>query len=147
MNTIIDIARAEIGTMESPANSNMTKYGEWFGLQSVPWCAIFVSWVYAHAGHRLPIIGYTNGMAGCQTAYHYFKTKNLLVKSPVPGDIVLYDWQGDGRYDHVGIFEIDMGNGKFSAIEGNTSLVNDSNGGEVMRRTRSYAQAVFARPQ
>ena len=56
---------------------------------------------------------------------------------PIPGDVVVYDWSYDTVYDHVGIFEKDLGGGQFSAIEGNTSQSNNSNGGEVMRRTRS----------
>ena len=40
---IIQRAAAEEGTTENPPNSNKTKYGEWYGLNGVPWCAIFVS--------------------------------------------------------------------------------------------------------
>ena len=40
-----------------------------------------------------------------------------------------------------------MGTGTFNAIEGNTSVSNNSNGGEVMRRARSTPQqgTVFVR--
>lgn len=68
MNRIVEIASAEIGQKEQPENSNETKYGEWFGLNGVAWCGIFVSWVYAMAGRQLPKIGFTKGFAGCQTA-------------------------------------------------------------------------------
>ena len=30
---------------------------------------------------------------------------------PIPGDVVVYDWSYDTVYDHVGIFEKDMGGG------------------------------------
>ena len=46
--SIIDTAAAENGTKESPANSNKTKYGQWYGLDGEKWCAIFVSYVYDH---------------------------------------------------------------------------------------------------
>src|SRR5262245_32130016 len=36
----------EIGTKESPPESNLTPYGDWYGEDGVPWCAIFVSWAY-----------------------------------------------------------------------------------------------------
>ena len=42
--------------------------------------------------------------------------------------------------DHIGIVEEYLGGGKFNAIEGNTSVGNDSNGGEVMRRLRYISQ-------
>lgn len=33
--TIIDIASKEIGYSENPSNSNLTKYGKWFGLDGL----------------------------------------------------------------------------------------------------------------
>jgi hypothetical protein len=59
----------------------------------------------------------------------------LKVSEPIPGDCVLYNWDG-GEYDHIGVFEQWVGGHTFTAIEGNTSTSNDSNGGEVMRRQR-----------
>ena len=59
---------------------------------------------------------------------------------PIPGDLVVYDWAGDGVYDHIGLFERWTGGETyFDAIEGNTSTSNNSNGGQVMRRNRSRA--------
>jgi hypothetical protein len=55
---------------------------------------------------------------------------------PLPGDIAIYNWDG-GAPDHIGIVEEYLGNGQFHAIEGNTAVGNDSNGGQVMRRVRS----------
>jgi len=144
MSKIVEIARLEIGTVESPKNSNKTKYGVWFGYNGVPWCAEFVSWCYYHAGYPLEPIGFKKGFAGCQTAVAHFKKTNQITKNPQPGDIVFFDWNGDGRYDHTGIFERSSINNKsFYSIEGNTSLSNNSNGGEVMLRTRSYKNCIF----
>ena len=148
MNKIIDIAAAEIGYAETPVNK--TKYGEWFGLDGVAWCGIFVSWVYSMAGYALGNIGYAKGYAGCQTAYNHFKTSGEIVsKEDVrPGDIVLFDWGHDGDCDHTGIFVKDAGNGTFASIEGNTSFNNQSNGGEVMSRNRSYGSVkAFVHPK
>lgn len=145
MRTILEVATAEIGTKESPVNSNHTKYGEWFGWDGVAWCAIFVSWCYAQAGFPIKGMGWSKGFAGCQNAYAYFKKSNMLVGDPLPGDIVLYDWNGDKRFDHTGIFKEKIDAIKFIAIEGNTGIGNDSNGGEVMERTRNFRGCVFAR--
>lgn len=141
LSNIIKVARQEVGYIESKGNK--TKYGEWFGLNGVPWCGVFVSWCYAMGGVKLPNIGFKRGFAGCQTAAEYFKTHNMIVKIPAPGDIVLYDWQGDGRYDHAGIFIKHYVNDTFSAIEGNTSAANQSNGGCVMVRHRRYKNCIF----
>lgn len=147
MNRIIEIATGEIGITEMPPDSNKTKYGEWFGVNGVAWCAMFVSWVYANAGYALGNIGYSKGFAGCQTAYVHFKNSGELTQHPTEGDIVLFDWNGDGRFDHVGLFIRDLGNGKFETIEGNTAVGNDSNGGKVMRRERNYRFATFIHPK
>src|SRR5262245_39381108 len=37
-------AQGEVGVKESPANSNNQKYGAWYGMNGVPWCAIFCTW-------------------------------------------------------------------------------------------------------
>lgn len=142
---IIEIAKSQIGYKEEPANSNKTKYGKWFNLDGVMWCAIFVSWVFNEARIPLPQIGFKHGYAGCQTGFAYWVKQKMITITPQPGDIVLFDWNGDKRYDHTGIFEKDNGDGfTFTAIEGNTAIGNNSNGGEVMRRTkRKYDQAVF----
>lgn len=141
---IVELARKEIGYEELPGNK--TKYGKWFGLDGVAWCAMFVSWVYAKAGKPLPKIGWVNGFAGCQAGYDYWKKKGKLTDAPVAGDIVLYDFNGDGRFDHTGIFVEWVGKDKFKAIEGNTSLVNQANGGSVMERVRNKKVAVFVHP-
>ena len=142
---IVDIARKEIGTTEKPANSNKTKYGKWFGWDGVAWCGIFVSYCYYLAGKPLKGVGFSKGFAGCQTAVAYYKKNNKIVTKPEAGDIVFFDWNNDGRYDHTGIFVRDLGS-QFESIEGNTSLTNQSNGGNVMLRTRSYDNAIFVRP-
>lgn len=139
---VIDIAIKEIGYSEFPENSNKTKYGKWFGLDGVPWCGMFVSWVYHHAGFPLGNIGFAKGFAGCQTAVAYFTKTKQVVKTPKPCDIVFFDWNGDGRFDHVGIVVRVTGD-HFETIEGNTSLKNQSNGGTVMHRNRSYNNVLF----
>ena len=100
MSKIVEIAKAEIGTTEVPKDSNLTKYGKWFGLQGVAWCGIFVSWCYAMRGKPLPNIGFKKGFAGCQTAVAYFKKNNRIVTKPNPGDIVFFDWNNDGVRVH-----------------------------------------------
>jgi hypothetical protein len=69
-----------------------------------------------------------------------------ITNAPEPGDLVCYDWEGNGEFDHIGIFEgwVEGSNKKkFTAIEGNTSIESNSNGGEVMRRTRDLSCALF----
>jgi hypothetical protein len=148
MSKIVNIASKEIGVGEVPLNSNKTKYGKWFGFDGVAWCGMFVSWCYFQAGKPLGNIGFTKGFAGCQTAVAFFKKNNKITKTPEAGDIVFFDWNADGRFDHTGIFvKWIEPNKTFETIEGNTSLTNQSNGGLVMRRKRSALMNVlFVKP-
>lgn len=143
MSKIVEVALKEVGYSERPANTNKTKYGKWFGLDAVPWCGMFVSWCYAMAGDPLGNIGFLKGFAGCQTAVAYFRKNKKIIRNPQPGDIVFFDWNLDGRYDHTGIFVRKISDTHFETVEGNTSLTNNSNGGSVMVRTRRFNKTVL----
>ena len=61
---VLDVARAELGNMESPDGSNRTKYGKWMGLDGQPWCMSFVQWCFDQAGvtlKDLDAVGVTYG--------------------------------------------------------------------------------------
>ena len=140
---IVDIAKKEVGTVESPKNTNKTKYGKWFGWDGVAWCGIFVSYCYFMAGKPLKGVGFTKGFAGCQTAVAYYKKMGWITENPVAGDIVFFDWNLDSRYDHTGIFVEKIDNTTFETVEGNTAVGNDSNGGKVMIRHRNFGRKVL----
>lgn len=140
---LLAIAVGELGTRESPAGSNKVKYASWFGLNGYPWCAMFVAWVFAQAGVALPA-----RTSSCGILRNYAIKAGMWVTSDYqPGDVVIYDFPGGALTDHCGIVETATSS-FVTAIEGNTAVGNDSNGGEVMRRTRSLKQVVGAvRPQ
>jgi len=143
----LEKAIAELGVTESPANSNNTKYGAWYGVNYQPWCAIFVTWADQHGK---PCKSFRQGSAYAYVPYVVSdaraKRNGLTVtSSPEPGDLVCFDWEQDGTFDHIGLFEKWTGGGTFSSIEGNTSTSNQSNGGEVQRRSRSQSGVVFVR--
>lgn len=56
---VVDVARGEVSrsSAEKPRGSNRTKYGAWYGVDGVPWCAIGVTWVMAQAGLDAGIYG------------------------------------------------------------------------------------------
>lgn len=146
---VANFAFKEVGVVESPPNTNKTKYGEWFGVNCCAWCAAFVSYCYAHAGFPLPNIGFKKGMLGCQTAVAHFKKTGETTTEPTVGDICFFDWNGDGRFDHTGIFNgwKDKIAGIMYTIEGNTAVGNDSNGGKVMSRERNRKGVLFVHPK
>ncbi|MEM7756553.1 MAG: peptidoglycan-binding protein [Cyanobacteria bacterium P01_A01_bin.40] len=148
--TVIKIAKAEIGYQV--ASGHPTKYGRWYapddiGFYRAAWCAMFVSWVFAHAGLKLDPIQNDNGFAYCPYGLRWFKSNGQLFRNPQRGDIVFFDWGRDGVSDHVGIVE-EVHPRYIKTIEGNTSVRNQSNGGGVMSRVRYYPSCCgFARPK
>lgn len=140
---VLDIARGELGTKESPANSNRVKYNTWYYGREVsgkshPWCMAFVQWVFAQAGVPLPI-----KTASCGALMNAAKKAGQWVtKDYRPGDVVIYDFPGGAATDHTGIIEKVTLTGVV-AIEGNTSEAgSQSNGGMVCRKNRPYSQIV-----
>lgn len=138
VSDLLAAARGELGTKESPAGSNKVKYSAWYGLTG-PWCVMFVQWACARAGVPLPA-----RTASCTALMNAAKKAGCWVTSGYrTGDVVLYDWGRDGKPDHCGIV-VSANAGKITAIEGNTAVGNDSDGGEVMERTRSTATILGA---
>jgi len=139
---ILDVARKELGNTESPAGSNRTKYGKWFGLDGYAWCMMFVQWCFNEAG-ALKLL--PKKTASCGDLMRAAKTAGQWVtKDFRPGDVVIYDFPGGAATDHTGIIERVTASGVV-AIEGNTSQSgSQSNGGMVCRKTRPYSQIVGA---
>jgi hypothetical protein len=141
-------AGKHVGEKENPSGSNKTSFGVWYGEDGVPWCNIFVSYCFQLGAGYTICDGFKGAgiMAGKGCAYvpttsaWLQATGNWVGRTePLPGDIAIFNWDG-GAPDHIGIVEQSLGNGNFSTIEGNTSVGNDSNGGEVMRRQRHVLQ-------
>lgn len=131
---ILQVARAELGYKESPAGSNRTKYGAWFGLNGQPWCMMFIQWCFRQAGAQdlLPAL-----TASCGALMRAAQAKGLWITGGYrPGDVVIYDFPGGAATDHCGIVE-QLAGGGIMAIEGNTGAGNDADGGQVQRRIRS----------
>jgi len=142
-------AIGEIGVKESPANSNQVKYCSWYGMVG-PWCAMFCTW--CDQTGETPTKSFAKGSYYAYVPYVVYDARmgyrGLAVTSdPQPGDLVCFDWDRNGEYDHIGIFEKWVNSNQFQCIEGNTSNSNQSNGGEVMRRDRylSGQGTVFVR--
>ena len=136
---LLAIAVGELGVKEAPSGSNKVKYASWYGLNGQPWCVMFVMWVFARAGVALPA-----RTASCGALMRAAQSAGMWVTSGYrPGDVVIYDFPGGAVTDHCGIVESATA-AAVTAIEGNTAVGNDSDGGAVMRRTRLLSQVVGA---
>lgn len=146
VSNLINIAAGEVGYTEYPPGSNGNKYGQWYGMNYVPWCAIFISYCFDKIGLPLPIRS-AKGFAYCPDGVSWFRQRGQWFQEPKVGDVVFFCWRGDGIADHVGIVESVKSDGSIISIEGNTGVGNDANGGEVMRRNRTRGIILgFGRP-
>ena len=144
-NEILQKAINEIGTYESPANSNNVKYNTWFYGKPVkgssyPWCAAFISWLFKDTN-------LCKRSASCLDILNWFEKRGQLVKTPKPGDLIFFKYNTNNRRtNHIGIVERVEGKVIYT-IEGNTSLTSNDNGGMVLRRKRVTNIVAYARPK
>src|SRR3954451_22406936 len=120
-----DVAAASIGehalaealrqlcVHESPHGSNLTPFGRWFGVDGVPWCAIFMSYCFANGAGVTLCRGwhgagvYPRGVTYVPTLEAWLRATGRWLahgERPEPGDLAVFDWDG-GLPDHVGIVE------------------------------------------
>lgn len=118
---IVEVAASQIG------NVGGQPYWSWYGFGGrVEWCACFVSWCANECG--LIESGAVPKFSYCPTGVQWFKDAGLWRaggEEPQPGDIVFFDWEGDGTSDHVGIVE---------SCDGRTVETIEGNSGDACRR-------------
>lgn len=141
--SVLDIARSQLGYSRWDDPQAGTKYGRWyeeqidrnpnnynFGGSGVPYCGMFVSWVFDQAGASCPGVpgAYTPSMLAAGKAAGKAVARGIAQ----PGDVVYFDWGGDGVTDHVGIVEANNGS-YLTTLEGNVD------NGCVRRKTRNFS--------
>lgn len=112
---MVMVAASQIG------NEGGELYWRWYGFSAhVDWCAVFVSWCADQAG--LLDDGSVPKFAVCDDGIRWFVEKGRWFNrniSPELGMNIFFDWDQDGRADHVGIVE-QCENGMIYTIEGNS---------------------------
>ena len=160
LSKVIEVARADLGYTESPANSNMTKYGEAYGMNGVPWCVEALWFWFNRAGERMAFFG-GGKTASCSTLLRWYREQGLTV--PVSevqvGDIVILNFHGTKDTEHCGLvvdtsIRLDPKTGApefVVTVEGNTSPGlegSQDNGGCVALKNRDRWRIVgVCRPQ
>ena len=147
----LDAAAGWLGYVEG--GNNDTIFGDWYGMNWQPYCAMFCAYVYEVQAGGSPSFERASRYSYVPYIVNDAKAKRYglsVTSSPIPGDMVCFDFQWDGVPDHVGLFESGSAS-SFKTIEANTSAEgssgSQSNGGGVYRRSRSSssAQVTFVR--
>ena len=112
---IVEVALTQLG------NEGGQPFWSWYGFDGrVEWCACFVSWCANECGYIES--GLIPKFAGCVDGSNWFKSNGQWQDrsyEPQAGDIIFFDWEGDGETDHVGIVE-KYENGVVYTVEGNS---------------------------
>ena len=134
---VIAVAETQFGYSESERNfdavlnedrdayilKGWTRYGAWYGIPYGDWCAMFVSFCLHYAGITDKEYPYD---CATTTWVRSLEEKELFSPaseySPMPGDLVFFDWEQDGLTDHVGlVYGVDEKDNYLLTIEGNHS--------------------------
>lgn len=152
--TIVDKAKSYLGVSTGSAKHKeiVNKYNTQKSLPrgykmtyKDPWCATFVSAIAM-------MCGYTDIIpTECSCGFMVDKAKKMGIWQekdnyvPKPGDIIMYDWDDNGKGDctgwpdHTGFVETSY-NGSFTTIEGNSG-----NGAGIVRRSNLKVDQVKIR--
>lgn len=146
---IIRVAKSQVGYSRWSDPESGTKYGRWyanavgnsvFASSGVPYCDMFVSWV-------LSSVGIAWRSAYVPGRENEARQRGVLIDkwNVRPGDLVTFDWQGDGESDHIGIVTGAPVGNQVWTVEGNTSWGtsgSQGNGGVVAARVRDMDDVV-----
>ena len=140
---VVTLAFSQLGITEWPYDSNNVKYNTAYYGKEVngsyySWCCAFTWWLFDQNNANSLFFG-GNRTASCTELMNYAKDNGLWVSGAQrlrPGDLLLYNFDRYADADHIGVFIGYDENGDLLAIEGNTSIGNDDNGGAVMIRIR-----------
>ena len=130
---LLKIAETQLGYTESQRNfdavlnedgegytlKGWTRYGAWYGIPYGDWCAMFISFCLNYADIPESAIPYD---CATTTWIDSLSARGMYAPAgsydPKPGDLIFFDWEGDGLSDHVGIVWA-VNPGSITTIEGN----------------------------
>ena len=117
-------AASMIGMHESRDTAAISKITQKSGINpaTTPWCAAFAMNMIDEHG-LLDLDGLSNRNY-CPTIENWAREKGVYGTpdkyKPKTGDAIMFDWNGDGTEDHIGLVE-SVKDGKVYTIEGNSS--------------------------
>jgi hypothetical protein len=118
-NQIAAVAQSQVGN---------TSGWQYTNGQNQAWCDDFASWVLQKAGYQ----GY-GSQAYVPSSVNWAKQNGLWIPNgngaaPQKGDLVVFDWNGDGTADHIGVVTGVNQNGTISVVSGNTDAYGKTGG-------------------
>lgn len=126
--------------------------------RTMAWCAAFVHWCCNELGANLPVFvpDLPGGLPGVRRptfaynvawkawaeAHGWFRKRNGF--TPAAGDLVVFDWDADGRNDHIAVV-IGFAQGELFTAEGNTRNSSGHRDSSALKRRKMSAVDGFIR--
>lgn len=114
VGTALRLAGDQIGVSENDAAFRDKPYNN-----GSAWCAAFTSWLWKEAGYDVSWTDFDYVPAVWNDAVA-MDLNRASTSQAQPGDLIVFDWEGDGTPDHIGIVD-SVANGTINTIEGNSS--------------------------
>ncbi|WP_442591539.1 peptidoglycan-binding protein [Pedobacter sp. AW31-3R] len=126
---IVQIATNELGVREKTGNNDGEKVEAYLKCVDLkkgqPWCAAYVSWVFAKAGFKAPRSGWSPSLF----------PSSRLARSALPGNVLGIYFPAYKRIAHVGLITGVDGEWIVS-VEGNTNVTGSREGDGVYKKWR-----------
>jgi len=134
LHELIAFELNEVGTAEQPLGSNIIKYNDWYWDGDVsgqsasssyraqsslyPWCCVYQVYCFNMVGldKLMTFVAHCDGIKRLAVDSGRWFTSDYRI-----GDLVLFDYDGNCSYDHIGLIVEDNGNGRYTTVEGNYS--------------------------
>lgn len=132
---LVDLARQQIGVREKTGKNDGVEVEAYLRIAGLkkpePYCAAFISWLYAKQGFLKPRSGWSPDLFPA----------SRLVKTALPADVLGIYFSSKKRIAHVGLVEKIEGDWCVS-IEANTN-VEGSNEGDGVYRKRRHLKMIY----
>ncbi len=136
INQLLTIAQSQVGVREATGHNDgqaVERYLRYTGnKKGEPWCAAFVSWVFARAGYPQPKTAWSPALL----------PKQRLLNKATPAAVFGIYFKDKGRIAHAGLVEKQKDHWIYT-IEGNTNIAGSREGDGVYRKLR-HAKTIAA---
>lgn len=120
---VVRLAEASLGKYPESNGNNTNAITRWFGMNGAPWCAMFISWLFAQTGASRAL----GGAARTAWTGDYYGSGMARTNSPQPGDVAVYGTR------HVNLIASPGGGRRIGGNQGNNVTASPYSGGAIFR--------------
>lgn len=120
---VVRLAESSLGKYPESNGNNVNAITRWFGMNGAPWCAMFISWLFAQTGASKAL----GGAARTAWTGDYYGSGMARTNNPQPGDVAVYGTR------HVNLIATPGGGRRIGGNQGNNVTASPYSGGAIFR--------------